>query len=137
MGWGLTSRAVAGNNHSAQPVTATGRLLPLMPALYIIKNSTSSINYSRGPQAIQQFVNLVSARLRIGLSRRIADRAGQRRHRRAGVANRKACRCRKSHPTFECLRLRDLFILSEVCVATCLTPRTASLSDVTPGFSVF
>ena len=34
-----------------------------MLTLYIIKNATSSVNYSRGPQAISPFVDLVLVRL--------------------------------------------------------------------------
>jgi hypothetical protein len=44
-----------------------------MPALYIIQSATSRIIYSRGPQTIKQFVDLVPVRLRLGLGRRVAD----------------------------------------------------------------
>ena len=34
-----------------------------MLELYLIKTATSSVNYSRGPQAIKQFIDLVPAHL--------------------------------------------------------------------------
>jgi hypothetical protein len=34
-----------------------------MFTLYLIKTATSSVNYSRGPQAIKQFIDLVPVRL--------------------------------------------------------------------------
>jgi hypothetical protein len=56
-----------------------------MLALYLITNAASSVNYFRGPQAIWQFVDLVSVRLRPVLSRRIADRAAFRDRRNASL----------------------------------------------------
>lgn len=49
----------------------------MMPALYLIPNAISRVIYSRGPQTIKQFVDLVPVRLRLGLGRRVANRAYQ------------------------------------------------------------